>query len=201
MSSDAFGPFVNALSTAIAAGVAMGIGYAIKRVQEQKAKLGHQPNLERDSRIHRDIDAVLNRCRDKIGATRVHLNDFKNGSNFADNSEAWYYSRTHEVVRHGVSYESDKHQNVLTSTVPEEMRLVLEAGPSLRRVKGLPQGRFWYLCDIGGVKWVARTKVQKLGNTVAFIGADFDTEQEPPDHCRAIVEAAFEVGQILATAR
>lgn len=194
-----YGPLTNAITLAVATGITVAISQAIKAWKERAEKRRHRLDLDHDGHVDRQIYAVLNRCRDKTGAQRIHVSKLRNGTAYADDSQVWHYDRTHEVDRVGVSNEASKYRDVLTSSVIEEMALVRESGPSLRRVDSLPRGRFKYLCESGGVVWVARAKIQKNGGTVAFIGADFDTVEEPPNKCEAIVEAAYEIGQILTS--
>lgn len=129
----------------------------------------------RDLRIHE----LLAELRSTFRAQRAYVSKFHNGDTYADDSEILRKSRTHEVAAIGVSYQDEKFQGLLISSVPEEMELVVEAGPSYRLVKDIQPSKFRSLCVSGGVEAVARCAIRRGKDTVAFVGLDFDDTEKP----------------------
>lgn len=68
---------------------------------------------------NREIYTELVSLRAITGADRAFICRFHNGSEFLPGDTAWKASRTHESVKHGVTYESPNTQNFLVSRVPE----------------------------------------------------------------------------------
>ena len=103
------------------------------------------------------------------------------------------------MTRPGSTYEAERFRAVLISTLPEEMDLVRENGPSYRLVADLPLGKFRWYCEQGGAKAIARVVVRRGMDIVGFVGADFDGDcEQPPSNIGCMTELAYSVGQILA---
>lgn len=66
---------------------------------------------------NREIYNELVELRAVTDADRVFVFRFHNGMEFLPSHPAWKLSRTHEVVKHGVTYESGKLQGVLVSLI------------------------------------------------------------------------------------
>jgi hypothetical protein len=131
----------------------------------------------RDHRIQ-DILTVL---RDRFDAQRVYFSRFHNGDHYVDDSELLKKTRTHESVREGMQYQAEHFRGMLISTIPDEIELAVEDGPSWRLVRELKPGKFKNLCMMGGAHAVARCAVRAQGKVIGFIGVDFDQETKPND--------------------
>jgi hypothetical protein len=66
---------------------------------------------------NREIYNELVELRAITDADRVYVFRFHNGIEFLPSHPAWKLSRTHEVVKHGVTYESGRLQGVLVSLI------------------------------------------------------------------------------------
>jgi hypothetical protein len=160
-------------------GVASYVAFRISHWQAERTKSKpHTPVIESHSTdlIIRDL---LTECRVILGASRVYLHKFSNGDKYIDGSDVIKTSRTHESVDQGVSYEASRFQNMLISTIPDAMEMVIEEGPSFRAVDDLPEGKFKWLCMNCNVIGVARCAIRKGDSLVGYIGADFQHAQKP----------------------
>ena len=165
------------LSVAIS-GVALYLVVDLRRgIQEYFGKRRKQhPPVETMVDGDRRTAVAAAVCLDRLGPSciRVYVAKFHNGEYFDDDSSVYKYTRTYEHVRAPYSYEAREFEKMLISRVPEEMKLILEEGPSYTLVSDIPRGLFRWLCeDRGGVKAVARCAIYKGKRRIGFIGADF----------------------------
>lgn len=145
-----------------------------------------------DQKIH-DIVAAL---RERFDADRAYLSRFHNGDHYIDDSELLRKTRTHESVKDGLAYQSELYKGILLSSLPDEVRLAIDAGPSFFVVRDLPRGKFKWLCMQGGVRAGARAAVRKGGKIVGFVGVDFASEERPAD-VDAVVEFAGRIESLI----
>jgi hypothetical protein len=72
----------------------------------------------KDAEQNREIYRELVELRAVINADRVYILRFHNGTEFLPSHPAWRISCTHEVVKHGVTYESARLQGIFVSRIP-----------------------------------------------------------------------------------
>jgi hypothetical protein len=187
--SEVYVEFIRGLVVLIAALMV----YAAKRLREMPAqRVTIQVPVEQAAWNDLRITEQLAHLRDRVDAQRAYLSRFHNGDHFNDDSELLKKTRTHEVVRDGVAYQSEHFRGMLCST------MVIESGPSWTMVNDLPKGKFKWLCMIGGVDSVARCAIRKGGKIVGFVGLDFDHATEsPPENIEALCEFAVRIEQFL----
>jgi hypothetical protein len=103
-------------------------GVEVKRfVSYLKKKIWHWP-VKREAEQNREIYTELVALRAVTEADRVYVERFHNGTEFLPSHPAWKTSRTHEVVRKGVTYESGNRQNLLVSLIPHLIDPILTGG-------------------------------------------------------------------------
>lgn len=78
-----------------------------------------------EAEVNKSIHTELIELRAFTSADRSYLFRFHNGMEFLPSHPAWKLSCTHEVVKHGVSYESAKLQGTLVSLIPNIIGAVL----------------------------------------------------------------------------
>jgi hypothetical protein len=190
-SIDAFAEAVLAVLVMVAAMLALkGRG-----ILEHWFRVKPKP-IEETLRSDVEITLILERTRLALGAQRVFLAKYHNGDHFDDSSEIRRKSRTHEVVADGVAYQTEEYKGVLTSSIPDETAIVLQEGPSFVRVEDLKPGKFRWLNERGGTISIARCAIRRGKNVIGFVGADFWSENEPPN-MDLLCDAANDIGQIL----
>lgn len=91
-----------------------GSGYPVRREAEQ----------------NREIYTALVELRAITDCDRAYVFRFHNGMEFLPSHPAWKISCTHEVVKHGVTYESAKLQSILVSLIPNIIGPVLTGSSS-----------------------------------------------------------------------
>jgi len=92
---------------------------ALRRIWPRvKASLLHPP-LKNEVLKNREIYSELVALRALTDSDRAYVFRFHNGMEFLPNNPAWKLSCTHEVVRHGVTYESPRLQGMLVSLIPD----------------------------------------------------------------------------------
>ena len=74
---------------------------------------------------NREVYTELVELRAISDADRAYVFRFHNGQEFLPSHPAWKISCTHEVVRHGVTYEAGRLQGILVSLVPNIIGPVL----------------------------------------------------------------------------
>jgi len=84
--------------------------------------------VKKEAEQNREIYAELVALRAIINADRVFVSRFHNGTEFLPSHPAWKTSRTHEVVRKGVTYESGNRQSMLVSLMPHIIEPILTGG-------------------------------------------------------------------------
>lgn len=152
--------------------------------------------IEKSQGLDIEINVRLDRAMNALGAQRVYLAKYHNGDHYIDGSEIIKISRSHERVRPGVSYQADQFQGRLVSTIVEEVDLVIEAGPSWKKVEDIPEGRFRWLCEQGGVAAIARCKVIVYDRIIGYVGADFGNALKPAN-IDALCGIAHEIAGLL----
>lgn len=166
---------------------------AVGRIRHRALK---HPRIEKTQTLDIEVNVRLNGARELLGAQRVYFAKYHNGDHYIDGSEIIKISRSHERVRPGTSYQADQFQGRLVSTIVEEVALVIEAGPSWRLVSDVPEGRFRWICEQGGVVAVARCKVVVYNRIIGYVGADFDTPLKP-EAIDALCSVAHEIAGLL----
>lgn len=99
----------------------MAVIFFLRKVYNKLAeKIGNIMNgypVRIEAEKNREIYNELVELRAVTDADRVFVFRFHNGMEFLPSHPAWKLSRTHEVVKHGVTYESGKLQGVLVSLI------------------------------------------------------------------------------------
>lgn len=182
------------LSSYIAGAISQQI---LHHIQASKWRKRHMPIIT-GHRADIEISLILDRLLYELpGAIRVYLTQYHNGDHFHTELEVMRKSRTHERVKPGIAFQSDMFQGVLVSTMPEETKVVLAAGPGFTAVTDMRGSRFAWLCEQGGVKAIARAAIRNKNNmVVGFVGADFDMDKSPAN-INDLASAAYRIGQIL----
>lgn len=185
----------------------IGVAACSKRVRErvkkffQKKGKGPKASLVAQDK---EIQRLLFELRFALGADRVYVWRFHNGSYFAPTpaSSIWRLSKTHEVVKPGVSKEAFRCQGILFSHLTEIVGPVItgkseDTGVAHACVhcghckEGRTRNSFWIetnalpdcmsqqlLNDMGVVKQVV-TNLHANGNTFGMLGVDFCSEPKP----------------------
>jgi hypothetical protein len=73
--------------------------------------------VRKEAEQNREIYNELMELRFKSKADRSYVLRFHNGIEFLPSHPAWKISCTHEIVQHGVTYESSKMQGILVSLI------------------------------------------------------------------------------------
>lgn len=172
------------------------------KIQKRMLKSLHNVDhlsLETVNKKDIEINILLDRAKVQFSAQRAYLAMFHNGDEFVDGSEIIRYSRTHERAERGTTYTVKNFASVLTTSMPEEMSLILEPGAGWREVDDLPDSRFKELCVEDGVLAVARTAIYHRGKIVGFIGLDFNTRSGylKPENIEDLSETAKQIGYVL----
>lgn len=81
--------------------------------------------VKREAEQNREIYTELVELRALTESDRAYVFRFHNGMEFLPSHPAWKLSCTHEVVKHGVTYESAKLQGILVSLIPNIISSVL----------------------------------------------------------------------------
>jgi hypothetical protein len=137
----------------------------------------------------------------RLDADRAYIASYHNGERFIDGSEIVRKTRSHEWVAPGVSYESERYQNMVVSLIPEEGRLVADA-ISFRFTAEIPEGRFRRLLETGNIIAVARMALRYNNDIIGFVGLDFLHHQEKPagfEH--TLQEYAWRIEEVFAKYR
>lgn len=127
-----------------------------------------------------EINVLLDRLRRDLSAQRVHVTRFSNGDHFIGGGSIIRLIRTHERVKPGVSFQTENFRGMVLNSVVNEVKLVLDEGPSFTLVSALPDCKFRQLCEDGATVAIARCAIFRDGQPVGFVGADFD-DIHPPD--------------------
>jgi hypothetical protein len=160
--------------------------------QKQKTKRSIEKNIVRDLRIKE----VLVELRVLLRAERAYVSLFHNGEYYIDGSDKGKKSRTHEVVKEGVSYEAHNFQNVVVSLMTEEMVMLSPGQPKFLCMKDVPDSNFRRKYEVLGVQSLARYPLMSGKNIIGFVGADFDTCVEAPE-IDIIPKVSWKIEQIL----
>lgn len=81
--------------------------------------------VKREAEKNKEIYNELVELRALTDADRAYVFRFHNGMEFLPSHPAWKVSCTHEVVKHGVTYESAKLQGILVSLIPKIISAVI----------------------------------------------------------------------------
>jgi hypothetical protein len=158
-----------------------------------------------DIRISADkndkIQDLLLEVRFRLEADRSYLTMIHNGDRYTEGSEILKASRTNESVAQGVSMEAQHYQNVLLSLIPDEMRLVIESGPSFVKTVDLADGKFKRMLESRGIKCVARCAIRRGKDIIGYIGLDYSRDIDPPPHIDDLCKYAGILEQILSEYR
>ena len=94
-----------------------------------RVSIPHYPQ-RRDAEQNREIYMELVELRALAESDRSYVLRFHNGAEFLPSHPAWKVTCTHEVVKHGVTYESAKLQGLLVSRVPNIIEPVITGSSS-----------------------------------------------------------------------
>lgn len=167
-------------------------GFIRKQIKKHPREM-FERNKVQDLRIHE----LLAEIRLTFRAQRAYVCKFHNGDHFVDGSEIMKLSRTHEVVRDGVSHQMTENLEKLTSRFPEQIDMVLTPGPGYELVKEMKIGsHFKAMATAGGVRAIAAVPLEKNKNMIGFIGVDFDDENRP-ENIQELVQYAQKLEYLL----
>ncbi|HEV7300573.1 MAG TPA: hypothetical protein VGN72_14505 [Tepidisphaeraceae bacterium] len=187
--------FLRIFGGEIALALAAAIVYCSKHARQKLLRAFRKRSTPLEYSYRDDLAIMLELKAAIVGmaAMRVYLSKYHNGEHFDDSSDIRKKSRTHEVVADGVNYQADEYKNVLTSSVPDETQLVLQA-KLFSRVADLPEGNFRWRCERGATKAIARIAIRRGKYVIAFVGADFSDEVQPATF-KPLLEAARNIAQ------
>lgn len=89
------------------------------------------PPIRIEAEKNRGIYNEIVELRAVTESDRAYVFRFHNGMEFLPSQPAWKLSCTHEVVRHGVTFESPKLQGLLVSLIPDIISPVLTGQSSV----------------------------------------------------------------------
>ena len=84
---------------------------------------------------NREIYTELTELRAFTSADRAYIFRFHNGSEFLPGHPSWKVSCTHEIVKHGVAYESARLQGVLVSRIQNIVSPIITGTSSLLELR------------------------------------------------------------------
>lgn len=120
----------------IALGVVLFV--LIKRILKFLAVSRHDQTIRCETEQSIDIQTELLEFRVLADADRVSVTRFHNGNIFLPSHPVWRLSRTHEVSRRGVEYETAKLQGVLVSLIPNIVGSLLTGSSNIPGISGNP---------------------------------------------------------------
>jgi len=127
------------LASTAAVSAISAIWVAIKRIKKvEKEKIFKETIAifdDRDKNFH--IYDRLMYLRIKSSADRVRLCQFHNGGKFLSGTPMKKFTSTHETTSKGVSNESEKIQNCMTTIFHDKIMMVKENNPSIKNVSDL----------------------------------------------------------------
>lgn len=121
----------------------------------------------------RDNDQIMLQLREvriRYGADRGFLAQFENGTTFASSKEKWKYSWTNEDKDSLISGIAGWRKDISVTLVPEEMKLVEEAGPSFGLTSALPDCSFKNMCADVGTEAFAYIVIGDPLHPLGFLG-------------------------------
>lgn len=143
---------------------------AFKRLWPRiKIRFIHPP-LKDEVLKNREIYSELIALRALADSDRAYVFRFHNGVEFLPNNPAWKLSCTHEVVKHGVTYESPRLQGMFVSLIPNIIFPVLTGQSSMPgiAVKKCPECPFEKKCLTEGKHVVVLTVGEMAGSYCRF---------------------------------
>lgn len=158
----------------------------------------HYPD-KNDVEQNREIYTELVEVRALTDADRSYVLRFHNGSEFLPSSPVWKITCTHEVVKHGVTYESAQLQSILVSRMTQLVEPVITGSTTTSglSVVECPECPFQHKClkenkrvvvvqvsdlassyvrfhlESQNIKTMLLTGMVKGGNVFGIIGLDF----------------------------
>lgn len=186
-----------AIQAALVYGLAVAGGVLVQWTRHRR----RHTSIEQEFNIAARIAAQYEICRDRLGPScmRAYNTKYHNGEEFDDGTPMRRKSRTYEALRPGVTPQRDNFKGLLTSELPDELKLVLDDGPSYTLIRDLKPTKFRALCEEGGGRAVARCAIRKYGKVVGFVGADFDGDCDtPPANINELCLLAERIGSILS---
>lgn len=154
-------------------------GYSFLRWLDAKRK-SMAPQLVESVARDKRTEELCARLGERIGAIRVYVSEFHNGQHYNSGHSIDKKTRTIEWDADGVQNMQKYYENVLCSTITDEMELILSDGPSFTLVSNLKQGAFKSMCQRDNAKSIMRIGIyNKDGKLDAMLGADFETVTPP----------------------
>lgn len=124
------------------------------------------------------IQEALMYLRIKTNASRVRLCEFHNGGKFLSGEPMKKFSATKENVKSGVSSESFKIKDFLTTNFSEKMDMIRENNPKIYSVSDLPNCDTKYFARSMNVKKLAILPIFKERETIiGFIEVEWNTDE------------------------
>jgi hypothetical protein len=167
------------------------------------------PNLlmRREIEQNHEIYIELVELRALTEADRTYVFRFHNGMEFLPSRPVWKISCTHEVVKHGVTYESAKLQSILVSLIPNIVGPIITGSSAAAGIKvsECPECPFQIRClkenkrviiiqvdemessyckfhlEGQNIKTVVLCGIASGGNVFGFVGIDFCGTKLPAD--------------------
>lgn len=152
--------------------------------------------LEQDADRNRQIGEILSTIREHYRAKRAYVSRFHNGGQFLGGGGVYRVTRTYESCEPGTTSEMDNFRDVISTTMVDELELIMEEGAGWRAVSELQKTHFRMQCSRGGAQAIARQAIKKEGHVIAVLGVDFATDERPAN-LKKLEEEAWRIGQLL----
>lgn len=167
--------------------------YKIKWEERKRHK-----SVSLSSEKNNKINELLTELRVKTDADRAFMTMFHNGDKYINGSEILMATRTNESVSGGTAYDAGFYHRMLISLVPEEMKMVEEAGPTYTFTKDLHDCKFKRMLIGREVEAFSRCAIRKNGDIIGFAGLDYRFEQPKPDNIDDITTYCGQLEQVLS---
>lgn len=177
--------------------VAKLIEIAIAQWKKRRSQVSVEDQIDLDH----GVDLLLAELGAKMQASRTFVTRIHNGTYYIDGSEILKKSRTHEWTDAGVARVSVRYQNILTSHVPDEMKLVVSDGPGFSQVGSMPDSMFKRMLIGDGAESVARAAIRRNGKVVGFVGCDWNETTQPPENIDKMAEYAGRIERVMGDFR
>lgn len=194
--------FIDGISVSLVMLFVALVVYGIWRIVRVVKSRFHEVNVypvKNEAEKNREIYNELVGLRAITGGDRVYVARFHNGVEFLPSHPAWKVSKTHEMVKSGVTYESAKMQNILVSLIPDVIGAIITGSTSVpgftvldctscqfmnrclkenRRVIVIQvddmESSFWkYHLSNENIKTVMMCGIANGGNVYGYVGVDF----------------------------
>ncbi len=127
-----------------------------------------------------DIDKMLKKMMDEIGADRAYVFQFHNGTRLVSGKHFYYYSNTHEVVGPGVSSEITNLQMLpMSLLVPSWLPQLIKGKGFVTETAHEKHEYTKSILEAQGIESIAILPRMEKKNTypIGFMGVDFTKSQ------------------------